>query len=153
MHALLLKHSLKGSDLQSCHLSLVLSNTVHAGAYWHKMDGIYACTFAEQMRGSIVPCRPIKLFSSFILFVQCFAVYLFPRLFSAKRRFVFANFKFSTPSGVSLSESIEVTLCRSSSYRVKISINNETSQANEIFLSLLKFFSFVEYEVLSPTVF
>ena len=46
-HALLQNTHFK---VQSQYLSLVLFHTVRSGAYWHKIDGIYACTFAEQKK-------------------------------------------------------------------------------------------------------
>ena len=49
----------------------VMFHAVRAGAYWHKIDGIYACVFAEQTKHFIISYRPIGFYhhlSFYLLF-------------------------------------------------------------------------------------
>jgi len=74
--------------IQNHYLSLFLFHTVRAGAYWHKIDGIYTFAFAEKMEWSIISCHAIK--------------FLFFSFFVSEAKNSLCNFKFSTPSALCL---------------------------------------------------
>ena len=76
--------------------SLFFSHTVRAGAYWHKIDDIYACVFAKQVHYK-VSYLFVSVRSSVCLFVF-------------KEKIFVCKFKFSSSFSTFLSKSIEVTV-------------------------------------------